>query len=172
MSIDAGQVWISVVPSPTNYKQRVEWEPVYQRNVIIKLPDGNVLELPLNLAEVADAIDKSSYILELHDDWDGEGSPAYNPKTWIRAITFLSSYATYIYEKLNQVIDPPEIYHGPDSSIDIYWAYDDKTLLINIPNDKRERATFYGKYSNGAEVSGKINTDQLYQGILMWLNKV
>ncbi len=172
LSTNVNPIWNNIDTAYFNSTIWGELKAELPRNFLIKLPDENFLEIPSKLEKIADAIEKAGYILDLQDDWDGEGSHAYKPKTWIRAVTFLFNYAMFIYKELNQVIDPPNIYHGPDSSIDIYWAYEDKNLLINIPLDEREKATFYGKYSDGDEVSGKIGTDQFYQGILLWLNKI
>src|SRR5262249_55164350 len=47
------------------------------------------IEVPRELCPIADAIERSRGMLDLEDDWDGEGSPAYQQEDWERAVRML-----------------------------------------------------------------------------------
>lgn len=64
-----------------------------------------------------EAIDKSKYILDLPNDWDDQGSPAYNRNVWENVIIFLKKWDEF----LNHKMIVPKIWHGPDGGIDIYF---------------------------------------------------
>ncbi len=124
----------------------------YSSQLIIDLIDGKVRKVPRVFEGLKNAIEKSKYILELEDDWDDEGSLAYEKVTWLRAINFLLDYANAYYDQI-KLITTPKIYHGPDGSIDILWENENISLLINIPEDE-EKANFYGKNIKGQEIEG------------------
>jgi len=73
---------------------------------------------------IDEAVKKSEYILEIEDNWDGEGSPGYSESTWKKAINFIYLYAEEIWNKLNINISPPDILPGPEGSIDLHWKED------------------------------------------------
>ena|SRR5579863_1747211 len=90
------------------------------------------VDIPSSLNHVADAIEKSRWMLELEDDWDGEGSPAYSTETWRRAASFLLKNALSLWQDRGARIDAPALHNGPEGSIDIYWETADRKLLINV----------------------------------------
>ncbi|MGH7900630.1 MAG: hypothetical protein ACRENZ_02725, partial [Thermodesulfobacteriota bacterium] len=108
------------------------------------LNDELIIELPYQFESLYNSIEESKYILELEENWDGEGSPTYKQSTWRRAIEFISNYAIWIFSETNRIIDAPKIYHGPNGSIDILWKKENYRLLINIPDDAEKPASFYG----------------------------
>src|SRR5579862_643028 len=98
---------------------------------------------PPELNAVTDAIEKSRAILQLKEDWDGEGSPGYTEDTWNRATSFLLANALRLWEEKGIVINAPAVHNGPEGSIDLYWGTSERKLLINLPADSEEPATFY-----------------------------
>lgn len=109
------------------------------------------LGIPKQFDPLADAIEKSRRILELGDNWDGEGSPAYAEDTWNRACRLLLDQALALWNSDRTAIEIPSILNGPEGSIDIYWA-GEGTLLLNIPADTETEATLYGTRPGGGEL--------------------
>lgn len=85
---------------------------------------------------IEEVITRSQSILDLQDDWDGEGSPGYSRETWERAIAFL--------RRLVKMADIPAPVISPAErgSIDLYWSTDDSSLLINFSPDDTFDAYF------------------------------
>jgi hypothetical protein len=117
------------------------------------------------------AIQESRWILSLEDNWDGEGSPRYNERTWGRAVGFLKRNAISLWNNRSIWIDPPRISPGPNGSIDLHWKTAVRELLINIPADLNQLAGFYGDDRANNTVEGKIDTTGQNEWILMWLTK-
>jgi len=132
-----------------------------QQGNIVKIDDEIILEIPIKFDELFQSIEKSKYILELEDDWDDEGSPAYDKATWIRAIEFLYNYTKKIYDETGKIIDPPKISQGPEGSIDILWKTESYRLLINIPQDPKKPASYYGDDYTDEHVKGAHNTNNI-----------
>jgi len=105
--------------------------------------DGKIIaNLPQELNAIFNSIQRSKYILELEENWDSEGAKSYKKSTWIKAIHFLVNYSKEIFESIGKIIEPPRITHGPDGSIDILWKNTNYRLLINIPADTDNIASF------------------------------
>lgn len=119
--------------------------------------------------ELATEISRSRYILELEDNWDDAGSPGYKAATWLRAIRYLQGHASRLKSKFGINVRAPIISQGPDGSIDIYWKTGDYRLLLNIPEDKGAKATFYGEDSSGFSIKGELDTSAINEGLLLWL---
>lgn len=121
------------------------------------------------LEQIIKAIDLSKSILDLQDDWDGEGSPGYSKTTWDRMRKFLLSHAQAMRNHLGISIPVPQILPGPDGSIDMLWKRDEYELLVNIPSDPNRFANFYGDDRDKTSVKGSIDPAKTNQGILSWL---
>jgi len=147
---------------PSQYPHKVlpiGSRPKEKQNLVVKLDDEIILEIPHKFKDLYDNIEKSKYILELEDDWDDEGSPAYDKTTWIRAIMFIYNYTKKIYDEFGIVVDSPKISQGPKSSIDILWKTEIYRFLINIPKDHNKPASFYGDDYHDEQIKGTIKTD-------------
>ncbi|MBK9338283.1 MAG: hypothetical protein IPM98_17710 [Lewinellaceae bacterium] len=148
--------------------------------------DGNIVAaLPIELGELAAAIEQSKYLLalehgfdaedkitpliEIHlaleDDFDNGSGRAYSPETWEKAVRFISGYAQWLFDIFGKVIVTPKIYHGPDGSIDLYWENPRFNLLINIPPGD-EPATFYGDNYGAQVIEGKFDPAKFQQALL------
>ncbi len=128
------------------------------------------ITLPAILRHLASVITASRALLDLEDDWDGEGSVGYSYETWFRAIRFLASSAERLWEELGIVTPAPDIGAGPDGSIDLHWPLPHRELLINFPRDTTQDAGFYGDDGNrGEPIEGKLSTDRSRMWVLMWL---
>ena len=124
--------------------------------------------VPPELSAVTDAIEKSRAILQLKDNWDGEGSSGYTEDTWNQAAQFLFENALRLWNERGIAVSAPAIYNGPEGSIDIYWGALDRKLLINIPANSEEPATFYGQDSSDHEIKGNLRLSDKNEWLMMW----
>ena len=120
---------------------------------------------------LAVAIRASRYILDLEDNWDEEGSLRFNEGTWIRATHFVKQVALSFRQSSGIWVDPPRILPGPKASIDIHWKTSKRELLINIPEDKKEPADYYGSGGLTDIIKGKLETSAKNEWILAWLTR-
>jgi hypothetical protein len=116
------------------------------------------------------AIDSSRQILELKDDWDEHGGEPYLEETWARAKNFLLQQAKLARENLRREMAPPAILPGPGGSIDLHWKTNRFELLVNIPREATQPATFYGDDYGAVCIRGNINTSEDALGLIgFWL---
>lgn len=140
----------------------------FNKEVDCKQNDTDI-ELPF---EIKESIKASEQLLNLNDDWDGEGSAGYLASTLNRAVTFLTDNAVKYWKNSFVWVSTPEICPGPDGSIDLLWKLADRELLINIPVDENQPATYYGDDSKNNNITkGKLNLTEKHEWILMWLMK-
>lgn len=126
-------------------------------------------KIPLLLEKV---IKESQKLLQLEDNWDEEGSSGYSEITLNKAVKFLKDNAINYFKNSGVWVTAPEICPGPDGSIDLLWKLEDRELLINIPVDENQSATYYGDDSKNNNVTkGKLNLTEKHEWILMWLMK-
>ncbi len=126
---------------------------------------------PPNVPLVLKAIEDSRWILELAEDWDGEGSPPYLLATWRRATDFLLNNSLRLLEYFGVSISPPTIDPGPNGSIDLHWKTPTHELLVNIPAVNGELAGYYGDSRAGRVTKGSLDTSAPNQWLLMWLTE-
>jgi hypothetical protein len=115
-----------------------------------------VKPVPPNL--LTDVIERSKKLLQLKDDWDGEGSPAIEPDTWKKAVEFLQKHRTYWDLDHNL----PSISPGPKGSIDIHWKRKDLELLLNVRGDDSSLVGYYGDDFHDGIMEGTLNLRKLY----------
>jgi hypothetical protein len=111
-----------------------------------------------------------THLLDLKDDWDGEGSTRYLKDTVDRAIGFAATQA-HLLSELGFSFQIPDLGPGPNGSIDLHWKKASCELLVNIPADAGEMVTFYGDDYKTQHIRGSINVDSLNWGIAEWLMK-
>jgi len=124
---------------------------------------------PPNREALSLAIQESHSLLDLPNDWDGEGSPGYAESTWTRAVDFLLQNAERLWQDQGVEVSAPAILPGPDGSIDLHWNTKNHELLLNIPADPGGLAEYYGDTVDGNAVSGKLTIAARNQWLLMWL---
>jgi hypothetical protein len=121
---------------------------------------------------LSNAIRASRYILDLDDDWDEEGSQRFNETTWKRATNFITQVAVSFRKQPDGFwIDPPRILPGPKGSIDIHWKTLKRELLINVPDDDKCPADYYGSGGSADIIKGKLETSAKNEWILVWLTR-
>lgn len=119
--------------------------------------------------ELQEEIGRARKILELGDDWDGEGSPAYTEDTLDRAAAFLTTHSEQFRRLYSLHLPVPKISPGPDGSIDIHWKRQSWELLVNIPADAKEMAVFYGDDYGSQKIRGTLDPRTFNLGIASWL---
>lgn len=119
--------------------------------------------------EIEEAIEESRSLLEIEDDWDGEGSAGYSEATWNRATEFLKNNARRLKDILDVWVDAPSISPGPNGSIDLHWKTESRELLINIPADSTQPAGYYGDDRGVNRIKGTFDISGRNEWLLMWL---
>ena len=115
------------------------------------------------------AIKDSRHLLDLEDDWDGEGSPAYTEATWKRATDFLRANANKLRSLLDRQTPVPDISPGPYGSIDLHWQTQTRELLVSIPVEPEQPAGYYGDDHGKNRIKGTLDTAGRNEWLLMWL---
>jgi hypothetical protein len=133
-------------------RDRISWVRGREPSSSIRKPFREDRELSL-------VIEDSRTILELKDDFDGEGSAGYKRETWEHAVEFIRNCARHLWETDHVIIDIPDIQPGPHGSIDIHWETEDYELLLNIPMNKRENITYYGDNYSDVKVKGSFSSN-------------
>jgi hypothetical protein len=129
--------------------------------------------LPQPLASIASVVAASRAMLDLPDDWDGEGTPGYQEGTWLRAVAYLVDNAVGFFDEYGLAIPEPKIRKGPAGSIDLHWQRPDRELLINIPAQDGVAADYYGDdRAGGHVVKGTLDPAEDNLWLLMWLTKM
>ena len=123
----------------------LRWESSYLDRI-----DGAASDIPHIPLAVLEVIESSMTILELDDDWDGQGAGRYVFPTWERMACFLKRLATEMFEQYGVSISSPKIFPAGEGSIDIHWKTDTFELLINIPPEPEDTIRYYGdnKFGN------------------------
>lgn len=119
-------------------------------------------------------IERSRGLLELQDDWDGEGSCAYSLEVWERATSLLKASAEAFIASGGKNPSVPIVWIGPHGSVDIFWRLTQCELLMNVPPDLKEPASFYGDGKDGqstSTVSGNLRNDEPAGWLLWWLQE-
>lgn len=137
---------------------------------LVSLEQSLSIVLPESLGHLVDEINASRSMLELEDDWDGEGSLGYDSPTWWRAIQFLLRNALQLWREREAVIPTPRIRKGPQGSIDLHWHTSNRELLINIPATLGEVADYYGDDgAGGHQMRGALNPERQGRDLVLWL---
>lgn len=157
----------SITPSPRDLIRRSRIRLGRAHRIRIS---GTSFTLPRVLHQLTDAINESSSIPRLEDNWDGEGARGYQYATWHRAVKFLIETAEWAWEVLGDVVPPPKISPGPDGSIDLDWTLPHRELLINISEQIEQPAGFYGDDGDlGSPIEGKFHLGESHGWIAAWL---
>ncbi len=129
--------------------------------------------LPNELSPILDAVEKSKAIVNRQPD-PGEDIPlTCSDETWQRATRLLIDHALVVWEKIKAVIQSPVISAGPEGSVDLYWTAAPYGLLLNVPADPKEPATYFGDDATNPDLNrttGKLDAMKpIDVGVLMWL---
>lgn len=117
------------------------------------------------------AITDSEKILSLEEDWDEMGGSAYDRSTWERAIDFLKTNVKGLWTSKQAWLGVPYIEPGPDGSIDLHWRTKSRELLVNIPADVTQPASYFGDELGENCIKGHLDTAEYQEWMMLWLIK-
>jgi hypothetical protein len=161
--------WFSapqLLPKPDDWFARSDFR-AFMANRLRGRPVKRRAALPSTTLE---AIESSRWILDLKDDWDEQGAEGYSEATWSRACGFLALQATLVRRSLARELPSPAILPGPKGSIDLHWKTQRFELLVNIPREEAEPATFYGDDYGTLCIRGNLKASEEVLGLVgFWL---
>lgn len=126
---------------------------------------------PLNTEQIAAALEQARTLLDLGDNWDGEGSPGYSEATLVRASYFLIASSVGLWERHGKVMPLPQIEPGPGGSIDFHWQVGTREMLLNLPANSDDMLDFYGDTASGETVKGRAYAATVGPWLLAWLTE-
>lgn len=114
------------------------------------------------------AVDQARDQLPTEDDWDGEGSPGFQPATFERARHFLIEGARRLWDARQATIPTPRVWGGPEGSLDVSWRLTGRELLVNVPAAEDEPISLYGDDAS-SEVKAEFEADADTAWVFDWL---
>lgn len=129
--------------------------------------------LPRSLEHFAASIERSRAMVELEDDWDGEGSLGYSEATWHRAVSFAVESARGFVSDGWVPPPAPAISKGPDGSVDVLWRQGTKKFMLNVPSEPGEPVTYHGfdAENDRRETQGVVDLGDRNEWIVAWLTR-
>jgi hypothetical protein len=119
----------------------------------VSIADELVVRISNLYSELYDEINYSKYIVDLKDDWDGEGSVGYKVSMWSSVVKFLVDYARWIFLQTGKVLYRPNIYNGKGGGIDVLWDEHKFQMLFRIDSEA-SNVVFYADDKNGQTSEG------------------
>ncbi len=113
-----------------------------------------------------------NHILNLKDNWNGEGSKGFNIEIWRFASDFLIKLFYKFYNEYTLFLEIPTILPVGDLSIDIHWKTDEMELTINFSEEYINFPSFYGKDNEGNEIQGILEIEKIHLMIFPWLKNI
>lgn len=127
-------------------------------------------QLPAAFAELEAHITSSRSLLDLTDDWDDAGAPGYDEATWQRAVRFLVSGVSRLWDEFGIRTERADVLPGPRGSIDLDWRTPGHELLVNVPVDPTQPLGYYGDDgAGGKKVKGTLDPAAPNRWLLAWL---
>lgn len=124
---------------------------------------------PLNISEIEEAFQESSYLLDLDCDWDGKGSPGFRRQTWERAKGFVVEAAHLLWQH-GLELPIPEVMPGSRGAIDIQLNHPGCTFLLRIPANTVDLVEYLyeDQYNN---MHGRYPSPLQFVRMVQWLMK-
>jgi hypothetical protein len=119
-----------------------------------------------------ECIERSRKLLDLEDNWDGQGAMAYKAETWRRALRACNA----LRQRASEMRAPRAVYFnaikpGPLGSLDVEVELPRHRLFVNIPGSEREEWTYFG--SHDAHIydcaRGSEHEDPNFEGLAEWM---
>jgi len=120
--------------------------------------------------EIRKELKNSLQILNLEDNWDGEGSIGYNKKTWKKMVNFLDQIASNYYLRTQFLLSSPFINPGSKGDIDLHWKNKKFELFLSIPQSDEDPIVYYGDDYKMNAIEGSFELND-YEELLSWLKK-
>lgn len=127
------------------------------------------------IKDIEDTLDKyTSHLLDLEDNWDGQGASSYKLDTIQRTKRFVRAIMDYFTDQRIE-ISIPKVLPVPNGSLDISWKNNYYRLIINISEDPHHLVEVYGDVTDHPEdeIDLRLNYDILIKGgvLVEWLKK-
>lgn len=113
-------------------------------------------------------IERSKQILASQAELASEGMTVYSMDTLNRSVAFLAEHNERLWRSCGLNLPIPTIGVGPNGSVDLYWKERTRQLLINIPANADELATFYGN-EGIQKIRGSFDPKNWQYNIAAWL---
>lgn len=129
--------------------------------------------IPTKLSSIIEEIQHSEQILDLKNDWNGEGSPKISEDIYLSSINFLMNYSKFVLDKTGTIIKFPEINPGKNGNIHLSWRTENARMIINIrESDEGILAFYYGDLNNDkSPIKGNIPVNEFSDFLAYWMNK-
>ena len=111
-------------------------------------------------------IEASREVLELEDNWDGEGSEGYTMVTWNAAVGLVRGLR-HLASLFGQ-LPPPEIGPAEGGSLDLHWDLSTGSMLINVGAGANHPCTYFGQSVDGTTLAGKLELTDI-RFVAAWL---
>ncbi len=135
--------------------------------------DLDFLVLPRPLKALAETVRSSRSITQLEANWDGEGSMGCTEETWRRAAMIIVKNSLQVWRTCRKTVAPPRIMPDLEGGIDIHWEDATYELLLNVPSDRSEPATFFGNNRTNPDAEktfGQLGPEECSRlGVATWL---
>jgi hypothetical protein len=125
--------------------------------------------LPYQLCHFTEVFESSRALLELEDDWDGNGGQSFTEDHWRLVIRFIADNVAWLWQRRGMTIEAPEISPGPGQTIDVHWQTTAFEMLVNIPADVAQPAQFYGDDAVGHDLKGKLDLSRDNFWLFLWM---
>jgi hypothetical protein len=136
----------------------------HRRNHRQYSPSEKIIE-----SAVADATEQSRSLINLPEDWDGEGAVRITEETRERALEIFARALNAVAISSLSLLLSPRITPLANGSIDVRWKSPKFTLLVNISPQSPSEAKFYAVNSNQQDIRGPIKFDAPDFRFLNWL---
>jgi len=124
------------------------------------------------LAELAEEIKKSLYLIKIPDESDLNGPKPPDKETWEKGCKFLWRHAEKLLKFANKRLEKPIISATPKGGMRFYWNKPGYRMLITI-HPVKNRVTYYGdnaKWKNWEE--RETTVDELDYKLISWFTLV
>lgn len=110
-------------------------------------------------------------ILNLENDWNGEGALAISKEIVNEVKDFLIQYYSFLDSTAGISIKLPEINPCPNGSIDLEWQTASARLLINVRKRENEYFGFYygDKYDDKMQLKGSFPVNEFSESLAVWM---
>lgn len=118
------------------------------------------------------AVNESGALLELPDDWDGNGTPGYSEQTWTRAAEVLIAFAALLAANNGVIVEDGEILPSANGGLDIDARSGDRQLLFSVSSDPLREVRFYGDDGRrGKQVKATRDPSTIPNWLLVWMTE-
>lgn len=121
-----------------------------------------------HLKELETEIERVEDLLRSQAEVEHQGTPV-SRATFDRAIAFLKKESSQLWVRTGVTLPAPTMGLGPDGSIDLFWSSENVELLINVPADSEELATYYGTDNRQQTIKGYLNLSTYSPMVAAWI---